>query len=65
MYLNPTHSDLHSYGAYLVKHQRFVEGFKFLQHRFLKEDLGNNAFPAIFLNTSKKKRWTIKHDIRD
>lgn len=61
MYLNPTHSDLHSYGAYLVKHERFSEGFKFLQHRFQKEDLGNIAFPAIFQN--KKKRWNMKLDI--
>ena len=61
MYLNPTHSDLHSYGAYLVKHKRFSEGFKFLQHRFMKEDLGNVAFPAIFSN--KKKRWSLKVDI--
>lgn len=61
LYLNPTHADLHSYGAYLVKHQRFSEGFKFLQHRFLKEDLGNNRFPAIFSN--KKKRWSLKVDI--
>ena len=65
MYLSPTHSDLHAYGAYLVKHERFAEGFKFLQHRFLKEDLGNTAFPAIYTNSSKKKRWSIKHDIRD
>ena len=61
MYLNPTHSDLHAYGAYLVKHKRFAEGFKFLQHRFQKEDLGNVAFPEIF--KSKKKRWNIKLDI--
>ena len=61
MYLNPTHSDLHSYGAYLVKHKRFAEGFKFLQHRFQKEDLKNVAFPAIFSN--KKKRWNLKVDI--
>ncbi len=61
MYLNPTHSDLHSYGAYLVQHKRFTEGFKFLQHRFLKEDLGNVQFPAIFSN--KKKRWNMKVDI--
>lgn len=61
MYLNPTHSDLHSYGAYLVKHRRFSEGFKFLQHRFLKEDLGTVSFPAIFQN--KKKRWNMKLDI--
>ena len=60
MYLSPTHSDLHSYGAYLVKHKRFSEGFKFLQHRFLKEDLGNVAFPKIFLG--KKKRWNMKVD---
>ncbi|MCQ2753865.1 MAG: tetratricopeptide repeat-containing glycosyltransferase family protein [bacterium] len=64
MYLNPTHSDLHSYGAYLVKHQRFAEGFKFLQHRFQKEDLGNVAFPQIYL-TNKKKRWNIKLNIEN
>lgn len=63
MYLNPTHSDLHSYGAYLVKHKRFSEGFKFLQHRFQKEDLNNVAFPAIFQN--KKKRWNMKIDIKN
>ncbi len=63
MYLNPTHSDLHSYGAYLVRHKRFSEGFKFLQHRFQKEDLKNVSFPAIFNN--KKKRWTMKVDIKD
>lgn len=64
MYLNPTHSDLHSYGAYLVKHKRFSEGFKFLQHRFLKEDLNNVAFPPIF-TSNKKKRWNMKLDIKD
>lgn len=62
MYLNPQHSDLHAYGAYLVKNKRFNEGFKFLQHRFLKEDLGNVAFPQIFIN-NKKKRWNIKYDL--
>ena len=61
MYLNPTHSDLHAYGAYLVKHKRFAEGFKFLQHRFQKEDLGNVAFPEIF--KTKKKRWNMKVDL--
>ena len=63
MYLNPTHSDLHAYGAYLVRHKRFAEGFKFLQHRFQKEDLKNVSFPAIF--TNKKKRWNIKVDIKN
>ena len=64
MYLNPTHSDLHAYGAYLVKHKRFAEGFKFLQHRFQKEDLDQKvSFPQIFKN--KKKRWNIKNDITD
>ena len=63
MYLNPTHSDLHSYGAYLVKHERFAEGFKFLQHRFQKEDLKNVSFPKLFNN--KKKRWSLKVDITD
>ena len=52
MYLNPTHSDLHSYGAYLVKHKRFKEGFRFLRHRFLKkrveEKMINNKFQRRF-----------------
>lgn len=63
MYLNPTHSDLHAYGAYLVRHQRFSEGFKFLQHRFQKEDLKNVAFPPLL--TTKKKKWNLKVDIKD
>ena len=63
MYLNPTHSDLHAYGAYLVRHKRFSEGFKFLQHRFQKEDLKSVSFPPIFSN--KKKRWNMKVDIKD
>ena len=63
MYLNPTHSDLHAYGAYLVRHQRFSEGFKFLQHRFQKEDLQNVAFPQLL--TTKKKKWNMKIDIKD
>ncbi|MCQ2739334.1 MAG: tetratricopeptide repeat-containing glycosyltransferase family protein [bacterium] len=62
MYLNPTHSDLHSYGAYLVQHKRFSEGFKFLQHRFQKEDLKFASFPKLFEN--KKKRWNIKANIQ-
>lgn len=62
MYLSPTHSDLHSYGAYLVQHKRFSEGFKFLQHRFQKEDLGTGSFPPIFNN--KKKRWNLKYDMK-
>ena len=63
MYLNPTHSDLHAYGAYLVKHRRFTEGFKFLQHRFLKEDLENVAFPELL--KTKKKKWSLKLDIEN
>ncbi len=63
MYLNPTHSDLHAYGAYLVRHERFSEGFKFLQHRFQKEDLKNAAFPALLM--TKKKKWNMKIDIKD
>ena len=63
MYLNPTHSDLHAYGAYLVRHKRFSEGFKFLQHRFQKEDLKGVSFPQIY--TNKKKRWNMKLNIQD
>lgn len=60
--LNPLHNDLHAYGAYLVRHLRFQEGFKYLQHRFMKEDL-NAAFPPVFLN--KKKRWNPKVNLAD
>ena len=63
MYLNPTHSDLHAYGAYLVRHERFSEGFKFLQHRFQKEDLKHAAFTALLM--TKKKKWNMKIDIKD
>lgn len=63
MYLNPTHSDLHSYGAYLVRHKRFIEGFKFLQHRFQKEDLGNIGFPEAFKD--KSKRWNSRTKLED
>ena len=31
--LEPLHSDLHSYGAYLVRCGRLQEGFKYLRHR--------------------------------
>jgi tetratricopeptide (TPR) repeat protein len=63
MYLNPTHSDLHSYGAYLVHNKRFAEGFKYLQHRFQKEDLKSAAFPTLFSN--KKRKWSPKLNISD
>lgn len=60
--LNPSHSDLHSYGGYLVSKRDFENGFRFLMHRFAKEDLQENAFPPIFLN--KKVRWNEKMDLR-
>ncbi len=59
--LNPSHSDLHSYGGYLVSKRDFANGFKFLMHRFSKEDLQDGAFPPIFLN--KKVRWNDKMDL--
>ena len=59
--LNPSHSDLHSYGGYLVSKRDFANGFKFLMHRFSKEDLQEGAFPPIFLN--KKVRWNDKMDL--
>lgn len=60
--LNPSHSDLHSYGGYLVSKRDFENGFRFLMHRFAKEDLQENAFPPVFLN--KKVRWNEKMDLR-
>ncbi len=59
--LNPSHSDLHSYGGYLVSKRDFENGFRFLMHRFSKEDLQEGAFPLIFLN--KKVRWNEKMDL--
>ncbi len=56
--LNPSHSDLHSYGGYLVSKGEFESGFRFLMHRFTKEDLDDGAFPAIFMD--KKLRWNEK-----
>lgn len=60
MMLNPTHSDLHSYGAYLVRNKRFKAGFKFLRHRFLKEDLDGLSFPKVFY---EDKMWDGKSSI--
>ncbi len=52
--LQPLNSDLHSYGAYLVRHGRFEEGFDYLRYRFKKEDLKNCVFPDMFFG---KKGW--------
>ena len=63
MMLKPSHSDLHSYGAYLVKHGRFREGFKFLRHRFYKEDISGAAFGSIL--NYPDKLWKIGDSIED
>ena len=60
--LDPPHSDLHSYGAYLVRHKRFKEGFTYLRHRFWKEDLEGKHFPDIFFG---EYGWTPEKDIKD
>jgi len=60
--LNPSHSDLHSYGGYLVSKKEFEKGFRFLMHRFHKEDLEECAFPEIFLN--KRLKWNEKTDLK-
>lgn len=56
----PQHSDLHSYGAYLVRHKRFKEGFTYLRHRFQKEDLKGKHFPDIFFS---EYGWTPDKDV--
>ena len=61
MKVNPQHADLHSYGAYLVKHKRFKEGFTFLRHRFQKEDLEGKHFPDVFFS---EYAWTPEKDIK-
>ena len=60
--VNPQHADLHSYGAYLVKHKRFIEGFSYLRHRFQKEDLEGKHFPDVFFT---KYGWNPSVDIKN
>lgn len=60
MMLNPTHADLHSYGAYLVRNKRFKEGFRFLRHRFQKEDLNGLVFSHLFY---EDKMWDGKSSV--
>lgn len=60
--LNPSHSDLHSYGAYLVRHERFTEGFSYLRHRFQKEDLKGFKFPDVFFDS--KHCWNPEMSIK-
>lgn len=59
--LNPLYTDLHSYGAYLVKHGRFREGFDYLRNRFQKEDLPGPAFANIM--QYKDKMWKIEESL--
>lgn len=61
--VEPQHSDLHSYGAYLVRQKRFKEGFTYLRHRFQKEDLKGAFFPAVFQD--KKYGWTPEKNIKN
>ena len=61
--LNPPYTDLHSYGAYLVKHGRFQEGFKYLRNRFQKEDLPGPAFASIL--KYKDKMWKIEEPLNN
>ena len=60
--MKPLHTDLHSYGAYLVRNQRFKEGFTYLRHRFWKEDLNGKYFPDIFFG---EYGWTPEKDVKD
>ena len=61
--LNPPYSDLHSYGAYLVRTGRFREGFKYLRNRFWKEDIAAGAFSSIL--KYKDKMWKINSSLKD
>ena len=45
--LNPTHSDRYYYGCFLISQKRFQEGFKYLQHRFDKEDGERSIIPSV------------------
>lgn len=61
--LNPSYSDLHSWGAYLVKHGRFKEGFMQLRNRFKKEDIPGIAFASILKH--KDKMWKVEEPLYD
>ena len=61
--MNPKHAELHSYGAYLVKHKRFKAGFKFLRHRFQKEDISGKAFGSITEHMDKV--WKIGESLEN
>lgn len=64
MLMKPTHSELHSYGAYLAKNGKFKAGFKFMRHRFQKEDLqGGEAFGNISKHFDKV--WKIGETLED
>ena len=61
--MNPMHSEIHSYGAYLVKNKRFKAGFRLLRHRFYKEDLTGAAFGNITKNMNKV--WKVGERLED
>ena len=60
---NPTHSEVHSYGAFLVKNKRFKAGFRLLRHRFYKEDIAGSAFGNITKHMDKV--WKIGEPLKD
>ncbi len=45
--LNPTHADYYYYGCFLISQKRFKEGYKYLQHRFEKEDGERSIIPSV------------------
>lgn len=45
--LNPTHSDYYYYGCFLISQNKIAEGYKYLSHRFEKEDGDKSIIPAV------------------
>ncbi len=45
--LNPTHTDFYYYGCFLISQNKLKEGYKYLRHRFEKEDGDKSIIPAV------------------
>ena len=53
--LNPEHKDYYYYGCFLINRKQFKEGYRFLQHRFEKEENDRSIIPAVL---DQNKYWT-------
>ena len=62
--LNPTHDDYFAYACFLIQRGDFINGYKMLTHRFLKENGKKAVYPKI-LPPAKKLNYEINSDLSD